>query len=143
MTAMMRNRLNSGQSKISGQQSGYEKLETEDSKPVDHLKGSFWLSRELYVRYVAFIYIVAFTVAGRSRFDRISPLASNNPIFPTANEYEPLLGSNGLTPAIFHMERLRQRFPNTWDGLQQVRRQSLSVRKASAQYPRTCTNAFA
>jgi hypothetical protein len=116
----MRNRLNSGQSKISGQQSGYEKLETDESKPVDHLKGSFWLSRELYVRYVAFIYVVAFTVAGRLRNDIHPPAIFHLIAFP-ANEYEPLLGSNGLTPAILHMERLRQRFPNPWDGLQQVR----------------------
>ena len=37
-----------------------------------------------------------------------------------ANEYEPLLGSKGLTPALYYMERLRDRFPNPWDGLLQV-----------------------
>ena len=58
----------------------------------------------------------------RCRFKiQIKCLPSNNKkTARAANEYEPLLGSKGLTPAKLYMERLRQRFPNPWEGMQQV-----------------------
>ena len=57
------------------------------------LRGSWWLNRALCVRYIAFIYVVAFAVA--------------------ADQYKPLMGERGLTPAKRYMDHLANTLPGS------------------------------
>jgi hypothetical protein len=56
----------------------------------EQLKNRFWLTRIVYLRYLAFIYLVAFFIA----------FHQNNS----------LMGENGLTPAVKFIERYRPHF---------------------------------
>ena len=60
---------------------------------INRLKGSYWLTRIVYVRFHAFILFVAFAVAF------------------TQNEH--LIGDNGLTPAKNYIDKLRARITVT------------------------------
>ena len=51
-----------------------------------NLKGSYWLTRVVFLRFLAFIYLVAFIVA--------------------LNQNKGLIGDNGLLPLQLYMERL-------------------------------------
>ena len=77
-------------------------MSMEDKKStLKCLKNSYWLCRIVYLRYLAFIYFVAFTIA--------------------FNQNEALIGTNGLTPYDVYMDRIRSYIPGSkWEQFLQM-----------------------
>lgn len=59
------------------------------------LVNQYWLSRVIFLRFLGFLYFIAFLVAW--------------------NQNESLLGENGLTPAVLFIERYKSRFSSNWE----------------------------
>ncbi|KAK8733201.1 hypothetical protein OTU49_006523 [Cherax quadricarinatus] len=74
------------------QDSGSEKPTTVDE--VDLLPHTYWLTRIVYLRFIAFIYFVAFLVA--------------------YHQNKQLIGDNGLLPLKLHMQHLAKTVGNDW-----------------------------
>ncbi|XP_065900039.1 lipase maturation factor 1-like [Dysidea avara] len=68
----------------------------DDKYNVSELRGSFWLTRIVFIRCLGFVYFVAFLVA--------------------LNQNGPLLGSRGLLPVPLYLQRVRQQIgtDNNW-----------------------------
>src|SRR5271156_2772410 len=59
---------------------------------------TYWLTRFVILRWLGFVYLVAFYVAAR--------------------QLVPLVGVNGLTPAPLFLSRVRDHFGSTWAGFE-------------------------
>jgi hypothetical protein len=59
-------------------------------------KNKYWLTRIVFLRYLAFIYLVAFFIAFQQN--------------------ESLIGEKGLTPAVTFMDRYKEHFPSSKEG---------------------------
>ena len=83
---------------VKGDAKGGVKVEDEDGKsPLDKTlseeikTGSYWLTRIIFLRFLAFIYLVAFMVSYQQNKE--------------------LIGDRGLTPARLYLRRVGEEFP--------------------------------
>ncbi|XP_065846406.1 lipase maturation factor 1-like [Oscarella lobularis] len=70
----------------------------DSARDVEQLKGSYWLTRIVFLRFLAFIYVVAFLVAW--------------------HQNKELLGANGLFPADTFLNRVKSHYDGVnWDSI--------------------------
>ena len=73
-----------------------QRVNKDVQKKVSQHANRFWLSRIVYLRYLGFIYLVAFMIA--------------------FHQNEALIGDNGLTPASKYMKVYQDHYDDKWKG---------------------------